>query len=139
MDNDDILAPLVDGLSGSLCILVLVTLVFMAAGTDIATPNQGKNFFKPAVVNIDEKRVNYSLALNLKLIDIHLLRKHLDGLGRETINLYILEADSTKNRKNKMVYNLLRFKSLLGLKANLKFNVGVPERCGPSVPCIYWD
>lgn len=42
-NGDEELAPMVDGLSGALCILILVSTVFMLSGTDSLVTSDGEH------------------------------------------------------------------------------------------------
>ena len=43
-ENDEELAPMVDGLSGALCIFILITTVFMISGIDTVVTGTGRAF-----------------------------------------------------------------------------------------------
>lgn len=67
-NNDDELAPMVDGLSGALCVLILISTVFMISGTSKAYEEMtgGLLKFKDSTVDLNAKVIvfNEGILLN---------------------------------------------------------------------------
>ncbi|WMN68755.1 hypothetical protein NI387_02750 [Vibrio parahaemolyticus] len=115
-NNDDELAPMVDGLSGALCVLILITTVFMLSATDTVMAGfNGYGFkFPYSSINMSERKLTFNGGINISYQDVYLIRKDIESLDETTIYIYI--PDYIENRNNKMVFNLNEFRKRLNLK-----------------------
>ncbi|AOV95780.1 hypothetical protein A9798_01675 [Edwardsiella hoshinae] len=139
-DNEE-LAPMVDGLSGALCILILVSSVFMLSSSDLLVESDGGAFkIRDSYVEFDKKTIHYEAVVSLSATDLYQLRKHFIDSGKKKIVLYGAVASSVKSFREKNTYNLLKAYADLKLPSNIEvmFKVGDISLCDKSTSCIYW-
>ncbi|EAW1721658.1 hypothetical protein AHX05_23425, partial [Salmonella enterica subsp. indica] len=80
--GDEELAPMVDGLSGALCILILVSTVFMLSGTDsIVAADGGALKFRDSFTDLSKNTIYYSGAVSLSSSDLYQTRNQLISSG----------------------------------------------------------
>lgn len=140
-NGDEELAPMVDGLSGALCILILVCTVFMLSSSDLLIESDGGALkIRDAYVDFKKNAIYYNAAVSLSSTDLYQLRKDFIDSGRKKIVLYGAVASSVENFREKNTYNLLKIYADLKLPSNIevKFKVGDVSLCDKSLSCIYW-
>ena len=137
-DNDDQLAPMVDGLSGALCLLILVTTIFMVSATDTFVNHmKGYKFnFSDSIYRKEENKIYFNSGINLSHQDLFSIRESIEKLSDPRIYIYIPE--SVKGWKEKILFNFMTMKENLNLKKPLKFSVGSKSECGSGKSCVYW-
>lgn len=137
-NNDDELAPMVDGLSGALCVLILITTVFMISATDVVVSGitkYGFNF-KSSVVNLENNMIVFEGGVRLSHHDIYRVREDLNGIDNPTLYIYIPE--SIRNNEQKMVFNLAILNEKLNLDYPIDMKYGNASGCDNINSCIYW-
>ncbi|EBP3804815.1 hypothetical protein S303_16910 [Salmonella enterica subsp. enterica] len=141
-NSDEELAPMVDGLSGALCILILVSTVFILSSTDsIVTSDGGALKFRDSFTNLSKNTIYYSGAVSLSSSDLYQTRKHLVDSGKKKITLYGAVSKSVENHKAKNMFNLLKIYTDLKLPSDIEveFKEGDSSACEKSLSCIYWS
>ncbi|HAY0218769.1 TPA: hypothetical protein U0V61_004775 [Escherichia coli] len=139
-NNDDDLAPMVDGLSGCLCILILVSTVFMLSATDFMKASSGDVRFKESVYIENKNMIIYSGGINLSDKDIISIRQNF--LNKKHINIYGVVSSDIRNYREKNAYNLLSFYSILELPKSLKVSFKSSDDiniCETGYSCIFWE
>ncbi|ASG56311.1 MAG TPA: hypothetical protein DFK21_01585 [Salmonella bongori] len=141
-NGDEELAPMVDGLSGALCILILVSTVFMLSGTDsLVTSDGGALKFRDSFTDLSKNTIYYSGAVSLSSTDLYQTRKHLIDSGKKKITFYGAVSESIENYKAKNTFNLLKIYTDLKLPSDIEvdFREGNVSQCGKNLSCIYWS
>ena len=137
-NNDDELAPMVDGLSGALCVLILITTVFMISATDTVVTGitkYGFNF-KTSIVDLENNMIAFDGGLRLSHHDIYKVREVLHGIDNPTLYIYIPEF--IRNSEQKMVFNLALLNEKLNLDYPIDMKYGDASGCKEVNSCIYW-
>lgn len=149
MENDDDssdeeLAPMVDGLSGTLCIIILVSIVFIFSGMKTAETyiHYGELNFEKTKIDIPNKRIYFKGGIHLSKSEIPLIKQEIikNKSKKIIINGYI--NDKVSHSKEKNIYNLLYIASLiknLGINKEVVLKQGTSEHCPGWNSCIYWD
>ncbi|HBA6806838.1 TPA: hypothetical protein J1492_004533 [Escherichia coli] len=143
--NDEELAPMVDGLSGALCIFILITTVFMISGIDTVVTGGGLYFTGENVsVNYDDNTIYFESVISLPKEDYDKITSKInsnDGnkIIFEAFTSDVTEADSL-NKKRKLIYNLLELKKQLNIE-NRRITLKVSETnfCNNAKSCIRWS
>lgn len=139
-ENDEELAPMVDGLSGALCILVLVCTIFMISSLSGISILKNKNKYSESIYNEEKNVIYYNLSLNLKDDDKDKIKEKLSKMKKITI--YGGVSDKIINHKEVNIYNMLSFYNLLKLPMDVKVELKPASnmsRCDGSMQCIYWE
>ena len=149
MENDDDssdeeLAPMVDGLSGTLCIIILVSMVFIFSGMTTADTyiHYGELNFEKTKIDLPNKRIYFKGGIHLSKSEIPLIKQEIikKKYKKIIINGYI--NDKVSHSKEKNIYNLLYMASLiknLGINKEVVLKQGTSEHCPGWNSCIYWD
>ncbi|AUK04247.1 hypothetical protein RRF99_15310 [Escherichia coli] len=143
--NDEELAPMVDGLSGALCIFILITTVFMISGIDTVVTGGGRYFTGENVsVNYDDNTIYFESVISLPKEAYDKITSKINASGGDKIifeafSSDVPEADSLKH-KRKLIYNLLEFKKQLNIE-NRRITLKVSETnfCNNTTSCIRWS
>ncbi|EQA1510424.1 hypothetical protein AT438_004887, partial [Escherichia coli] len=107
--NDEELAPMVDGLSGALCIFILITTVFMISGIDTVVTGGGRYFTGENVsVNYDDNTIYFESVISLPKEAYDKITSKINASGGDKIifeafSSDVPEADSLKH-KRKLIY-----------------------------------
>ncbi|EEJ0025504.1 hypothetical protein Y657_000329 [Salmonella enterica subsp. enterica] len=141
--DDDELAPMVDGLSGALCILILVSAVFIISSTDAIVGVEGGGVaFSDSFVNFDAKTIYYVGGVSLSHNDLYKVREAIKSTAvkGKKVEIWGAISDQIENHAEKNTYNMLKLYSELKLPQDIeiKFNKGDLEQCGDYRSCIYW-
>lgn len=140
--GDEELAPMVDGLSGALCILILVSTVFMLSGTDsIVAAEGGALKFRDSFTDLSKNTIYYSGAVSLSSSDLYQTRNQLISSGEKKITFYGAISTDIENHKAKNTFNLLKIYTDLKLPSDVEvqFKEGDVSACEKSLSCIYWS
>lgn len=140
--SDEELAPMVDGLSGTLCIIILVSMVFIFSGLKTANTyiNYGQLKFENIKLDISKKIIYFKGGIHFTESEIDLLTNEFKNSSR--ITLYGYTDEKISNNQEKNAYNLLYVSSLIKkLDSNKKIVLkkGTKEYCPDWNSCIYWD
>lgn len=143
-NSDEELAPMVDGLSGTLCIIILVSMVFIFSGMKTAEThiNYGQLKFEKIQIDIQNKRLYFKGGIHLSSNEISLIKQEIvkNKSNKIIISGYI--NDKISHSKEKNTYNLLYMASLiksLGINKEIVLKQGTSEYCPGWNSCIYWD
>lgn len=130
--GDEELAPMVDGLSGALCILILVSTVFMLSGTDsIVAADGGALKFRDSFTDLSKNTIYYSGAVSLSSSDLYQTRNQLISSGEKKITFYGAISKNIENYKAKNTFNLLKIYTDLKLPSDIEvqFKEGDVSAC----------
>lgn len=138
--NDEELAPMVDGLSGALCVLILISTVFMISSTTKIFEEITGSFlqFKDSVLDLDKNMVTFNEGLIMSPDQIDEVSKKINSMDGDSIELHVFMPDEINNRDKKMVYNILYFKSKIKVDKKISMKIGTEEICKDNNSCIYW-
>ncbi|QPR29867.1 hypothetical protein I6G97_14670 [Edwardsiella hoshinae] len=143
--GDEELAPMVDGLSGALCIFILITTVFMISGIDSVVTGIGRAYTGQASrVDYLNNTVYFVSVLSLSQEEYARIN---DGIRRSTKKNIIIEASdpainsSAATRvKRDLTYNLLEFKKYLNLNnMRVTLKIANDDFCKTRSSCIKWS
>ncbi|HBO21409.1 MULTISPECIES: hypothetical protein [unclassified Providencia] len=142
--SDEELAPMVDGLSGTLCIIILVSMVFIFSGMKTAETyiNYGELRFEETQIDLQKKRIYFKGGIHLSNSEISLLNNEIIKSKNEKIIISSYINDRISHSKEKSTYNLLYMASLiknLGINKEVVLKQGTSEYCPGWNSCIYWD
>ncbi|SPW33111.1 Uncharacterised protein [Edwardsiella tarda] len=143
--GDEELAPMVDGLSGALCIFILITTVFMISGIDTIVTGIGRAYTgQMSRVNYITNTVYFVGVLSLSKEDYARIN---DSIRRSTKQNITLEASapgingaSTASIKRDLTYNLFAFKKYLDV-GNMRVTLKISDDdfCQTKSSCIKWS
>ncbi|HHR6502907.1 TPA: hypothetical protein ACS8CD_003474 [Providencia alcalifaciens] len=142
--SDEELAPMVDGLSGTLCIIILVSMVFIFSGLKTASTyiNYGELKFEHVEIDISNRVLYFKGGINLSDEKIDLLAKEFNENDKNSIILHGYIDKNIKNSQEKNTYNLLYVASTiknLGRNKKVILKKGTNEICPGWNSCIYWE
>ncbi|EFB2234142.1 hypothetical protein FIJ19_25590, partial [Escherichia coli] len=87
-ENDEELAPMVDGLSGALCIFILITTVFMISGIDTVVTGTGRAFTSEASkIDINNQVIYFNDVISLSSEQYKIIREKLHSQGGKNLTL----------------------------------------------------
>ncbi|EDW8498257.1 hypothetical protein CRB79_004624 [Salmonella enterica subsp. enterica serovar Enteritidis] len=143
--GDDELAPMVDGLSGALCIFILITTVFMISGIETVVTGTGR-IYSAHVSQVDYSRniIYFDKILSLSKGDYLLIN---DSIHRSAKKNIVLEASSRDINnpaalyvKRNLTYNLLEFKKYIDAR-NVRVTLKISDEdfCQMQSSCIKWS
>ena len=144
-ENDEELAPMVDWLSGALCIFILITTVFMISGIDTVVTGTGRAFTSEASkIDINNQVIYFNDVISLSSEQYKIIREKLHSQGGKNLTLdaytsYGTDGDSVRLKKE-LIYSLLKFKDDINehdLKITLK--ISDEKKCTNGVFCIAWS
>lgn len=142
--SDEELAPMVDGLSGTLCIIILVSMVFIFSGMKsvISYINYEKLNFENAHIDIKKRVIYFKGGINLQEDNAQvLIEEFKNSIGNKIILKGYVDNNISES-EGKNTYNLLYIASLIKnheLNKTVLFEKGTSEYCSGWNSCIYWD
>ncbi|EEY8282361.1 TPA: hypothetical protein HIT51_004130 [Escherichia coli] len=144
-ENDEELAPMVDGLSGALCIFILITTVFMISGIDTVVTGTGRAFTSEASkIDINNQVIYFNDVISLSGEQYKIIREKLHSQGGKNLTLDAYTSYGTEGGavrlKKELIYSLLKFKDDINehdLKITLK--ISDEKKCTNGVFCIAWS
>ncbi|WP_404462119.1 hypothetical protein [Providencia rettgeri] len=142
--SDEELAPMVDGLSGTLCIIILVSMVFIFSGMKsvISYINYEKLNFESVHIDIKKRVIYFKGGINLQEDNAKILIEEFRNSIGDKIILKGYVDNKISESKDKNIYNLIYIASLiknLELNKTILFEKGMSEYCSGWNSCIYWD
>ncbi|HFL9395714.1 TPA: hypothetical protein ACG5Y7_004000 [Escherichia coli] len=140
-NNDDELAPMVDGLSGALCVLILISTVFMISGTSKAYEEMtgGLLKFKDSTVDLNAKVIVFNEGVLLNQEQKDAIIESINKTKGDSVSVYSYMPERVVNRKNKMIYNLFYFKTNIQTNKSIVLKIGDEKYCPSDKPCLYWE
>ncbi|HDN2511594.1 TPA: hypothetical protein RG647_RS18380 [Providencia rettgeri] len=143
-NSDEELAPMVDGLSGTLCIIILVSMVFIFSALKTASTyiNYGYLNFESVKIDMQKKVIYFKGGISLSVDEITLLKNEFNQSRGEKIIFNGYVNNIIKNSQEKNAYNLLYMSSLvkkIGSNKEVVLQQGNDEYCPEWNSCIYWD
>ncbi|EKO3563488.1 hypothetical protein HJA72_004275 [Vibrio fluvialis] len=141
--EDEGFAPLVDGLSGALAVLVLVSVSFLIFTVSQTLTTFSLDLFPHSKVDIDKKIVLFNESLSLSKVDIDLLERSFKEIGEQgkVITLYGYVNEESSGADNKTMISLLKFVNSINL-TNVVLEKGSAGLCRQEPyynGCIYWS
>lgn len=142
--SDEELSPMVDGLSGTLCIIILVSMIFIFSGLKTASTyiNFGQLRFENVKVDLTKRVIYFKGGIQLSERDTKLLENELNSNSTRNIIFHGYINNKITNAKEKNTYNLLYMLSLikkLNIDKKVTLKEGTSEPCLDWNSCIYWD
>ncbi|MDM2845918.1 hypothetical protein OGY83_20125 [Citrobacter sp. Cpo090] len=143
-NNDEELAPMVDGLSGALCIFILITTVFMISGIETVVTGGGRYFTgENTSVNYDQNTIYFEGVISLPKDDYDKVTSKINSSGGDKIIFEAFTSDMSEGdslkAKRKLIYNLLEFKKQLNIEdMRITLKVSEVDFCGSATSCIKW-
>lgn len=142
--SDEELAPMVDGLSGTLCIIILVSMVFIFSGLKTASTyiNYGELRFENVKIDIPSQVLYFKGGINLSEEQINMLAEEFAKSSKIEIIFYGYIDEKIKNSQEKNAYNLLYMASVIkniGSNKKVVLKKGTNEYCQKWNSCIYWE
>lgn len=140
-NNDEELAPMVDGLSGALCVLILISTVFMISSTSKVFEEITGSYlqFKDSSVDLDNNTITFTEGLTMNSVQQNEISGKINSLPGEEVVFHVFMPDETNNRNRKMIYNMLYFKSKINVDKKIKMKIGTKDICNKNSSCIYWE
>ncbi|HGS4434508.1 TPA: hypothetical protein ACMDNU_003656 [Vibrio cholerae] len=140
-NNDEELAPMVDGLSGALCVLILISTVFMISSTSKVFEEITGSYlqFKDSSVDLDNNIITFNEGLMMNSVQQNEISGKINSLPGEEVVFHVFMPDETNNRNRKMIYNMLYFKSKINVDKKIKMKIGTKDICNNNSSCIYWE
>ncbi|HBA7909224.1 TPA: hypothetical protein J1Z70_004884, partial [Escherichia coli] len=139
-NNDDELAPMVDGLSGALCVLILISTVFMISATSKAYEEMtgGLLKFKDSTVDLNSKVIVFNEGVLLNQEQKDAIIESINKTKGDSVSVYSYMPERVVNRKNKMIYNLFYFKTNIQTNKSIVLKIGDEKYCPSDKSCLYW-
>ncbi|MEQ4676367.1 hypothetical protein ABN063_17515 [Providencia vermicola] len=143
-NSEEELAPMVDGLSGTLCIIILVSMVFIFSGMKTAETyiNYRELNFEKKQIDLPNKRLYFKGGIHLSNDEISLLKEEITKVNSNKIIISGYVNNKISHSKEKNTYNLLYISSTLknlGINKEIVLKQGTSEYCPGWNSCIYWD
>ncbi|HHR6079663.1 TPA: hypothetical protein ACS7ZY_002041 [Providencia alcalifaciens] len=143
-NSDEEMAPMVDGLSGTLCIIILVSMVFIFSGLKTVSTyiNYGQLKFEKISMDFTKRVIYFKGGIQLSENETNLLANEIRKSQKEDIIFHGYIDEKINNSKEKNAYNLLYMASLiknLGIDKKVHLKNGTSEYCPGWNSCIYWD
>ncbi|MFD1093597.1 hypothetical protein [Providencia vermicola] len=143
-NSEEELAPMVDGLSGTLCIIILVSMVFIFSGMKTAETyiNYRELNFEKKQIDLPNKRLYFKGGIHLSNDEISLLKEETTKVNSNKIIISGYVNNKISHSKEKNTYNLLYISSTLknlGINKEIVLKQGTSEYCPGWNSCIYWD
>lgn len=138
-NEDDGLGPMVDCLSGALCVIVLVVIVFIMSSIDTLFASQGLRF-APSVLDSKKKVVYYVAGVELSAFETFKIKKDIESTPLDKrVVIYGASRDVIKSGMKKNIYNTFTFRDGLNLKRDVDISLnGDVSVCNEFNSCIYW-
>ncbi|EGS5160190.1 hypothetical protein M0K47_004976 [Escherichia coli] len=140
-NNDNELAPMVDGLSGALCVLILISTVFMISSTGKAYEEitGGRLKFRDSTVDLNAKVIVFNEGILLNQEQKDAIVENINQTTGSSVSVYSYIPEAVVNRKNKMIYNLFYFKTNIQTNKSTKLKIGDDKHCPSDKSCLYWE
>ncbi|ASQ15839.1 hypothetical protein [Enterobacter cloacae] len=143
-NNDDELAPMVDGLSGVLCIFILIITVFTLSGIEAIVSGEGRSFTGGnSFVNYYKNTIYFEGVISLQKDDYDKITSKINSSGKKKI---IFEASSSElegrslKAKKKLIYNLFIFQKKLNIEGmRITLKISEADFCDSTESCIKWS
>lgn len=137
-ESDDSIAPMVDGLSSGLCILILICTVFMISTIATSINVEGARIrFPVSVLDLKNNRIFYKEGVNLVTSDrVKLIDNINQSTGKE-LKIYGYQKDGNND---KLIFNILYFQKMIGkTDKEMSYFFGNEKMCGKNNSCILWE
>ncbi len=140
--DDHELAPMVDGLSGALCIFILITTIFVMGGIDTIVTGGGGHFTsQPSRVDLTGSLIYFDRVVSLTDGDYQKIKEEilLSGKQQLIIEGFTSDGGSSIQMQRALVYNLLEFKKNLSIdKLKISLSIATQKKCDNAQFCIEW-
>ncbi|HCL4890642.1 TPA: hypothetical protein N2F16_003594 [Salmonella enterica] len=143
--GDDELAPMVDGLSGALCIFILITTVFMISSIETVVTGIGRTYTgHTSLVDYSRDIVYFDKVLSLSEENYALINERIHQRVNKNITIEASNRDvnNTDNPhlKRDLTYNLLEFKKHIDTRSiRVTLKISDDDICQSKSSCIKWS
>ncbi|EAM2866725.1 hypothetical protein AHS81_23885 [Salmonella enterica] len=144
-EGDEELAPMVDGLSGALCIFILITTVFMISGMNTVVTGLGKAYVgSSSRVDYFKNTIYFDKVISLSNDDYTKINKTIHDNKKQhiTIEAYnpsVSDVLSSRTKRD-LTYNLLQFKEHLEIyNMQVTLKISDDDFCDTKSSCIKWS
>lgn len=141
---EEVLAPMVDGLSGTVAVLLLVATVFMIFSLGQTINSLQGELFPKSTIIVDNNKILFKDSLNLSLTDIALLKVFFKKQNKNVAIASAFVKSSVERPINKSLVALLKFYNILGM-TDVTLALGDENECTEINKtsyyngCIYWS
>lgn len=143
--GDEELAPMVDGLSGALCIFILITTVFIISGVDTIVTSIGRTYTgQVSRVDYFSNTIYFVKVLSLSKEEYTRINDSIRHSAKHNITLEASDpgingVDTTRVKRD-LTYNLLEFKKYLDV-SNMRVTLKISDDdfCKTQSSCIKWS
>ncbi|ENS4526910.1 hypothetical protein ACE09S_004992 [Salmonella enterica] len=135
-ESDENLAPMVDGLSSGLCMLILVATVFMISSIDttVAVHSEPFRFYKSQMIN---NIIYYNDAIEITPDEFKMIARTINSKGGGRVIISGYQKDQSLN---KLLYNFIVFQNGLGdINKKIEYKQAKENICNRDVSCLIWE
>ncbi len=138
-EPDAELAPMVDGLSSALCMLILVATVFIIGTIDTSTAVLSESFhFKTSILSTNT--IFYDEAISLPKSDFDKIRKDINGQAGKVLVVTGYQNGEESNLPSKLAYNFAIFQKAIGnIPMEIQYVQSKENICHVKLSCIKWE
>ncbi len=144
-NNDDELAPMVDGLSGALCIFILITTFFMISGIDTVVTSLGSRYqLEKSRYNQNTQTIYFNQVVSLPQDIYSQINNDINNNRSEgrkiIIEAYKNDYSNIGNRERKqLIYNMIDFQQKINAdKLRVTLKISDHNFCNTNDSCIKW-
>lgn len=139
-EQDRELAPMVDGLSSGLCMLILIATVFMISAISVNVANiQGSIQFTKSELDINNSLIYLHEGINLTQAEYQQISAQIKNSPGNTINIYGYYRGDNISDDQKLIYNFVVFKQGVKTDKEINFVKGDSKMCKGRHACIHWE
>ncbi|EAA9119241.1 hypothetical protein AA148_16565 [Salmonella enterica subsp. enterica serovar Muenchen] len=135
-ESDENLAPMVDGLSSGLCMLILVATVFMinSIDTTVAVHSEPFRFYKSQMIS---NIIYYNDAIDVDPDEFEMIARSINSEEGGEVIVIGYQKDLSLN---KLLYNFTVFQNGLGdINKKISYKQAKENICGRDVSCLIWE
>jgi hypothetical protein len=138
-ESDEELAPMVDGLSSALCMLILVATVFIIGTIDTSKAALSGSFaFKAS--HLSEHAIYYDNAINLSSADLLGLKNEIKSEVGNTLIVTGYQYGDDEESLSKLAYNFALFQNSIGdVSMEIQYVHSKDNICHAKLSCIKWE
>ncbi|EAA7833538.1 hypothetical protein C9F67_004523 [Salmonella enterica subsp. enterica serovar Oranienburg] len=135
-ESDENLAPMVDGLSSGLCMLILVATVFMinSIDTTVAVHSEPFRFYKSQMIS---NIIYYNDAIDVDPDEFEMIARSINSEEGGEVIVIGYQKDLSLN---KLLYNFTVFQNGLGdINKKISYKQAKENICDRDVSCLIWE
>lgn len=139
-DQDRELAPMVDGLSSGLCMLILIATVFMISAISVNVANvQGAIQFTKSDLDLHNSIIYMHEGINLNPVEYLKISEQIKEKPGATVDIYGYLNSNSSADEQKLIYNFVVFKQAIKTDKAINFLKGDAAMCKGKQACIHWE